>query len=95
MSQRYDFSTIEAKWQQRWDEQRLFHAAERPDRARKFYLLEMFAYPSGDIHMGHFRNYSVGDVVARLRRMQGYDVLHPFAVTFDQRNQLCRLAKPR
>jgi leucyl-tRNA synthetase len=71
-----DFATIEEKWRRRWSEDRADRAPDRP--GRKFYCLEMFAYPSGDIHMGHFRNYSVGDVVARLRRMQGYDVLHPF-----------------
>jgi leucyl-tRNA synthetase len=71
-----DFTTIEEKWRRRWAERGEDFTPARPKR--KFYCLEMFAYPSGDIHMGHFRNYSVGDVVARLRRMQGYDVLHPF-----------------
>ncbi|HEY7729181.1 MAG TPA: leucine--tRNA ligase, partial [Candidatus Eisenbacteria bacterium] len=71
-----DFRSIEEKWRARWAERGEDAAPAAP--RRKFYCLEMFAYPSGDIHMGHFRNYSVGDVVARLRRMQGYDVLHPF-----------------
>ena len=71
-----DFLPIEEKWRARWAERGEDFTPARP--RRKFYCLEMFAYPSGDIHMGHFRNYSVGDVVARLRRMQGYDVLHPF-----------------
>ncbi len=72
----YDFATVERKWQERWRERGDDLAPARPKR--KYYALEMFAYPSGDIHMGHFRNYSVGDVVARTRRMQGFDVLHPF-----------------
>ncbi len=72
----YDFSALERKWQARWAE-RGDHATSASPR-RKHYCLEMFAYPSGDIHMGHFRNYGVGDVVAGVRRMQGYDVLHPF-----------------
>lgn len=72
----YDFAAIEAKWQQRWDEQKLFHAPEIP--REKYYMLVMFAYPSGDIHMGHFRNYILGDAMARYQWMQGKDVLHPF-----------------
>jgi leucyl-tRNA synthetase len=71
-----DFRTLEDKWRARWAERGEDFTPAHP--SRKFYCLEMFAYPSGDIHLGHFRNYSVGDVVARLRRMQGYDVLHPF-----------------
>ncbi len=71
-----DFQAIEDKWRARWAERGEDFTPAHPER--KFYCLEMFAYPSGDIHLGHFRNYSVGDVVARLRRMQGFDVLHPF-----------------
>ena len=71
-----DLIPIEDKWRRRWTERGDDTTPGKP--RRKFYCLEMFAYPSGDIHMGHFRNYSVGDVVARLRRMQGFDVLHPF-----------------
>jgi leucyl-tRNA synthetase len=67
---------IEERWQAFWRERRLDATREPPRRKR--YVLEMFAYPSGDIHMGHFRNYTIGDVVARFWRMQGYDVLHPF-----------------
>src|SRR3989442_5756136 len=73
---KYDFKAIEPKWQAKWAEWKLYRTPERP--RRKFYMLEMFAYPSGDIHMGHFRNYTIGDVVARYRMMEGYDVLHPF-----------------
>jgi len=74
----YDFRKIEAKWQERWEKTGLFKAAEMPDPEKKFYMLEMFAYPSGDIHMGHFRNYIIGDAVARWKMMQGKQVLHPF-----------------
>lgn len=74
----YDFKNIEPKWQERWDEQRLFEAPAHPGDAEKFYMLVMFAYPSGDIHMGHFRNYIIGDAVARQQMMLGKEVLHPF-----------------
>jgi len=73
---RYDFASIEAKWSRRWDDSRAHATPANP--TKKYYVLEMFAYPSGDIHMGHFRNYGVGDVVARFKKMQGFDVLHPF-----------------
>ena len=76
LSSRYDPQSIEEKWQKLWAERRIF--ACEPDSSRpKYYVLEMFPYPSGNIHMGHVRNYSIGDVVARFRRMQGYTVLHP------------------
>ncbi|MBD3258009.1 leucine--tRNA ligase [candidate division GN15 bacterium] len=74
----YDFTSIEQKWQQAWEDQQLFKAPENPDPANKFYMLVMFAYPSGDIHMGHFRNYIIGDAVARQQMMKGKAVLHPF-----------------
>ncbi len=73
---KYEPHQIEAKWQQRWEQSRIFEVS-RDDSRPKFYLLEMFPYPSGRIHMGHVRNYSIGDVMARFRRMQGYNVLHP------------------
>jgi leucyl-tRNA synthetase len=73
---RYDFVSIEAKWQKHWFAENTFKVGEDPAR-RKYYLLEMFPYPSGRIHMGHVRNYSIGDVIARFKRMQGYNVLHP------------------
>jgi len=75
---RYDFAQIERKWQERWDEQQLFRAPDLPDPDNKFYMLVMFAYPSGDIHMGHFRNYIIGDAIARQQMMKGKTVLHPF-----------------
>jgi leucyl-tRNA synthetase len=73
---RYDFKTIEEKWQARWRESDLFRTPDDPD-GEKYYLLEMFPYPSGKLHMGHVRNYSIGDVAARFLKMKGYNVLHP------------------
>ena len=73
----YDPQAVEKKWQKRWRDSRAFEVSEDPGRP-KFYCLVMFAYPSGHAHVGHVRNYMIGDVVARTRRMQGYNVLHPF-----------------
>ncbi len=78
MSETYDFQAVEARRQKSWNESGLFRAPVSPDPARKSYLLEMFAYPSGDIHMGHFRNYGIGDAVCRWMLMNGREVLHPF-----------------
>jgi leucyl-tRNA synthetase len=76
VDQKYTPGDIELKWQKFWEESKTFKAAE--DRSDpKYYLLEMFPYPSGRIHMGHVRNYSIGDVVGRFKRMRGYNVLHP------------------
>jgi leucyl-tRNA synthetase len=74
---KYDFKEIEEKWQKYWEKKQLFKAPEKPG-ANKFYVLVMFLYPSGDIHMGHFRNYIIGDALARYQMMNGKDVLHPF-----------------
>ena len=73
----YQPQTIEKKWQDRWTDSRAFEVTEDPAKP-KFYCLEMFAYPSGHAHVGHVRNYIIGDVVARMKRMRGFNVLHPF-----------------
>lgn len=75
MIEQYDFKKIESKWQQKWAEENLYKADDttKPN----YYCLEMFPYPSGNLHMGHVRNYSIGDVIARFKTMHGYNVLHP------------------
>src|SRR6185503_8146321 len=74
----YDFRSIEAKWQKIWEDEKAFEVDNRPDPSRPgFYCLEMLPYPSGRLHMGHVRNYTIGDALARFKTARGFKVLHP------------------
>ena len=72
----YEPQKIEAKWQQKWEKEKIFEVEKDPKK-KKWYVLEMYPYPSGKLHMGHLRNYTIGDSYARFMRMSGYNVLYP------------------
>ena len=76
MTSRYNFKKSEIYWQKKWDEKESFQSKKNINK-KKYYVLEMFPYPSGKIHMGHVRNYALGDVIARYKKMKGYNVMHP------------------
>src|SRR5512136_2465573 len=75
--ERYDAQRVESKWFERWKQDASLYAAESDSTKKKYYVLEMLPYPSGVLHMGHVRNYAIGDALARYMWMNGYNVLHP------------------
>ena len=77
MDEKYFPEKIEEKWQKFWEESGAFEVERDPEREKRFYCLEMLPYPSGFLHMGHVRNYSIGDALSRFKRLQGFNVLHP------------------